>query len=559
MKKSTLIILILLFSFITKAQSKQKYSEDFKKFPQEKIFIHYNSNFLLTGETLYYKIYCLNKADNKNSKNSKIAYVELIDINNKKIIKQKINLKNGHGYSDFFINTDIKSGTYKLISYTQWMKNENSFFESNILIINPFSTKIKNINSTKKRIDTPLINKENTTTPLTITSLKPTYNKREKVSIKFDKKNSILGGKLSLSVKKKNNFKLQQQFNFSNKKKMNNDLLYLPELRGSLIEGYLVSKTQKDISNIKLSLSLKNSSELPFTAVTNKLGEFYFNIPNLNTNKIYIQVLDESRFDYEIKLKEKKEIQHKFNSFPSFHLNKEMIELIKNRSIYLQIENSYSDTKKDSLLNLNNKFYLLNYKKHIYKLDDYKRFNSIKETFIEVIDKASISKNKGKHKIIVTTNPNNTAKTLRNLNSLLIIDGHIIYDQDKFINFDSKKINSISIISDKYFYGNSMYKGIIIIETFDRNYFSETKGLQQFNILKTEPLKQYFFQTYDKPNKTKRVPDYRTQLYWNPDINFSSKEISFFTSDVKGDFEVEIKGFTKKGRKISIIKTFTVK
>ncbi len=50
----------------------------FKDIPQETIFIHFNSTLLLTGEYLYYKVYCLNTETNYLSDLSKMAYVELI-------------------------------------------------------------------------------------------------------------------------------------------------------------------------------------------------------------------------------------------------------------------------------------------------------------------------------------------------------------------------------------------------------------------------------------------------------------------------------------------------
>ena len=70
------------------------------------------------------------------------------------------------------------------------------------------------------------------------------------------------------------------------------------------------------------------------------------------------------------------------------------------------------------------------------------------------------------------------------------------------------------------------------------------------------PQKQYFFQRHKINNQ--RVPDYRTQLYWNPNLNLTKKQFSFYTSDVKGKFEIDIQGFTKNGKFISEKKTFDV-
>ena len=108
--------------------------------PQENIFVHQNATVLLTGEFLYYKIYCRNEQDQKLSNISKIAYIELVGTDKKPVFIHKIRLKSGLGEGDFFIPKSIPSGNYKLIAYTQWLRNfgESHFFQSNILILNPY-------------------------------------------------------------------------------------------------------------------------------------------------------------------------------------------------------------------------------------------------------------------------------------------------------------------------------------------------------------------------------------------------------------------------------------
>ena len=113
----------------------------YRDVPQEKLFVHINTSFLLTGEHLYYKAYCINTKTNKLSDLSKIAYVELISSDKTQIFKHKIKLESGHGQGDFFIPKSILSGNYKLIAYTQWMRNSGAkfFFQNDISIINPFN------------------------------------------------------------------------------------------------------------------------------------------------------------------------------------------------------------------------------------------------------------------------------------------------------------------------------------------------------------------------------------------------------------------------------------
>ena len=95
-----------------------------KEIPAEKIFVHYNSSLLFPGEYLYFKLYNLNSDTGNLSRNSKLAYVELIGQDESKIFKQKILLDNCRGQGDFFIPTNVPSGKYKLLAYIKLIRNQ---------------------------------------------------------------------------------------------------------------------------------------------------------------------------------------------------------------------------------------------------------------------------------------------------------------------------------------------------------------------------------------------------------------------------------------------------
>ncbi|WP_028889419.1 hypothetical protein [Tenacibaculum ovolyticum] len=555
--KNKIFSIITIFSCILIIAQEKKSSlfNNLNDLPKEKIFVHSNSNFLLTGETLYYKIYCLDQIKNSLSTYSKVAYIELINSDNKSIVKQKINLIKSSGYGDFFLNTTIKTGAYKLISYTQWMRNKQLFYEEDIFIVNPFSQKIRednNIHKTFKsfkKLDS--ISSKNS----------KTYSKREKVLLDLPLVIQKNVKNFSISIKKKEKLNLQRKNNYSSiltsfEKEHKSNYFYLPELRGSLIKGKIVSKNFKNnkVSNIRLSLSIKNDNSLPKTAITNKLGEFYFNIKNIRNSTIAIQILDDNFDDYHLNLGFNNSLEKKFVNFKEIYLNDTISKIIRDRSLNLQIENAYYSIKKDSIYGATRKKSIFDYNKIVYKLDEYKRFNSVKKTFIEIIKKVNISKKNNNYQIHVFGISDD--KNLSSLPSLLIIDGNIIYNHNDFMDFNPKRINTISIINNKYFYGSGIYQGIVIIDTYQRSYLPNQKQLKEFNILKPQPKKKYFFQKHKRENE--RIPDYRTQLYWNPNIDLSTKEITFYTSDVSGEFEIEIEGFTQKGKPISLRKTFFV-
>ncbi|HEY4936975.1 MAG TPA: hypothetical protein VII44_10360, partial [Puia sp.] len=59
-----------------------------------------------------------------------------------------------------------------------------------------------------------------------------------------------------------------------------------------------------------------------------------------------------------------------------------------------------------------------------------------------------------------------------------------------------------------------------------------------------------------------RMPDYRTLLYWSPQIKSGAngeKQLSFYTSDIPGKYALVVQGLTDSGVPGSQLIFFTVK
>ena len=540
MKNIYLLILILLS---IKCISQEKNTNTYT-LPQEKIYLHYNSNFLLSGEKLYYKIYNLTE-NNQPSKLSKIAYIEVINEKKNSVFKQKIQLEKGTGYGDIFFPSNLKTGTYKLISYTNWMRNNNSFYEDFIYIVNPFINKLK-----AKKTSTKNLN-------LLDNSTRKSYAKREKVTLKYPEQKgnySISVRKITNDIPSKTSIKtFSQKYDFE---KVNDNYNYIPELRGNLISGTIESFKNQNKHGKKIALS--TIEEDPFTKITttNKNGEFYFNLKNNNNSKLLLQILDKDRGAYTIKINNNP-FSYKDLKFDSkISLTDSLVKTINERTVYMQIENSYSVIKRDSIYFNKKKEFISSLKKKVYVLDDYKRFKTVKETTVEILNDVWLSKEKNNYTFHVR---DQNLKTNKELPTLLIVDGYIVFNHNDLIDFNTNKIKQISIAKEKYVYGGKLYQGIIEVKTFDKDYFQQSKNTLTVNILKPESLKKYFFQTYKSNNKRQnKIPDYRTQLFWNPNIKLNNQEISFYTSDVIGNYKIEIQGFDNKGTPVHIESYFSV-
>lgn len=146
---STVLILafLQLFTMATNAQDAfTVIPERFKQYnsnhQQEKLYVHTDKNFYLAGELLWFKIYNVDGARYQPVNLSKIAYVEILDRENKPVMQAKIALTKGKGNGSFYLPVSVNSGNYKLRAYTNWMKNFSAanYFEKPVTIVNTLKT-----------------------------------------------------------------------------------------------------------------------------------------------------------------------------------------------------------------------------------------------------------------------------------------------------------------------------------------------------------------------------------------------------------------------------------
>lgn len=588
MKKAHLLIVFLQVAIYTIAYGQTVNEKDanpitFNEIPKEFIYIHYNSGTLFSGETLYYKLYCLNLKKNNLSTLSKIAYVELVGAGNSFVFKHKIRLDSGEGQGDFFVPVEVPSGNYKLIGYTQWMQNDDptSFFEGEVTIINPYEKNRKP--STKKEGDSSYsgsVEKQSFITNSTSTisnkyiSLSVDVNihkQKEKVSLTLSASNTTEGyGSYSISVRKLDGFNVyplntaqNYRSTYSKDQNENDRLQFLPELRGELVSGKVVSKeTDEPLANAAIALSIPGKAYVLDIASTDNNGRFYFNLNgDYDGENAILQLLDDKR-DGVIGIKAHSSGNYTALNFAPFRIDSDMRSIIEQRSIHSQIENAYSEVRQDSIVPIAANYpFFYNKSFDMYDLDDYTRFPTVRETFIEVVQHASIrSLNE---KSVFNVLPNNPQ-----LSSfyppLVVVDGILVQDHNAIIDYGAKNIKRILIFREKYFYGSRGYQGALVFETLNGDFFQRMykRNTRIIELFKPQPKKEYFNQDYHSENslESSHIPDYRYQLLWRPNIELDipEKSIEFFTSEVTGKFEIRLEGFTDTGKPVSLIDSLVV-
>ena len=109
-------------------------------FPQEKIYLHTDKPYYITGEKIFFRAFLLNALSNKETSPSRYIYVELI--NPADSIVQRIKIRRDSTYLFYGaipLSEELPQGVYKIRAYTQYMYNqgESSFFANYVRISDP--------------------------------------------------------------------------------------------------------------------------------------------------------------------------------------------------------------------------------------------------------------------------------------------------------------------------------------------------------------------------------------------------------------------------------------
>lgn len=542
---------------------------------QERIYVHYNTSLLFPGEYFLYSVYNLKDRSGEASNFSKIAYVEMIGDEGETIFQQKVKLENGRGSADFFLPTSTPSGNYKIIAYTKWMKNlKNAFFEGDVVVINPYQSNQKKILQTAQdtvvsSVKDPEVGRKAVENNLLQIGLnKNSFSNRERVQIQFWGKGAdVLKGRYSLSVRKTGDLPVPQKvrpkdmITGANNKEISSEKVFLPELRGQLVSGKIFSDDgTTPVENLKVALSIPSSEGFVQISLTNKAGQFFFNLDrDLRDKDAILEIIDQPGSDLQILLDTNEGMNLENLDFPEYSITANMQEEILERSLHNQIENAYFSVKPDTLSPVKEEVVFPANLVETYRLDEYTRFKTVPDTFLEIIKSAWVKREGEGREFEVRGLLGHLPMRLK---PLVMVDGILLQDHNDLVYYDAGKIETIKIVRDKIYLGPEIFQGAILVQTIDGDFpeFYTAPAAEKVELVHPEVSKRYFQQVYSEDNKDSRIPDYRSQLLWKPSLKLTgdNNKVEFFTSDVDGRFEVVLEGFTERGQPVFVKSYFTV-
>jgi hypothetical protein len=102
---------------------KQKLQNYCAALPWEEIYIHSDRSEYIAGEDMWFTMYLFDRGSSKLSDYSTIACFELLNSDNRQVVKKRIRIDMGVGPAHITLPDTLSTGRYFVRAYTNWMKN----------------------------------------------------------------------------------------------------------------------------------------------------------------------------------------------------------------------------------------------------------------------------------------------------------------------------------------------------------------------------------------------------------------------------------------------------
>ncbi len=522
----------------------------------EKISLFTDRNFYLSGEEVWFVAYIFVNEAPFVPDFSQVLYVELSGSDQKAMVKKKFKISGGIAKGSFGIPEEALSGNYVLRAYTLFLKNSppETFFTTMLSVINPERPLPEN--SQSPTIATSQNDAENAIEIL-VNSSKTSYSPRELAELNLSAKTETPAdfAQLSVSVVKHGSFADTDKFftgiTANQKAESPENLLWLPEIRDVSLSGIIKNKkTNQPEANIRIYLSVLGEEPQFHITSSGENGEFVFSL-NRTTNirDVFICSDHDPEKDLELLINNDFAGNLPPTKETNLAIDTSYKKLIEEMLINQQAGKAFrqKDTARKEEFNENP---LIFGKPGIsVSLKDFIELPTLEDVFKELVTSVSVKSKKDKSYLQVLSAETNRMNNCR----FIFLDNVLVFDVDALLTIPPSKIERIEVINRTHYLGDFALDGIIMITTNTDNFagyaFPKESVFLEYQTI--TPATGFNAPDYSNPEqKSARLPDFRTLLYWNPDVEFRDGKttISFYTSDHCSAYDVIVRGFTAEGK-----------
>jgi hypothetical protein len=353
-----------------------------------------------------------------------------------------------------------------------------------------------------------------------------------------------------------------RRFNWEDVLKNNTgSFAYVPEFDGHIITGKITTaNTEAPVPKERVYLAIAGTKLQFYPVLSSPQGDLRFDVRNYyGPGEVILQTEDSTNhIDIYSPYSEKYTQKNR----EALILSPELERTIAEDNIGMQVQNAYySDrmTQFEVPLMDTTPFYGNSAKQYL--LDDYVRFTTTEEVLREYVPDVAVRKSDGHFKLYVF---NWETETHYKSGPLVLLDG-VPVSVDKIMGYDPLKMRKLQVLTDRYVSGEFTFDGVISFTTYHGDLTDlrlDTKALiMDYDGLQMK--REFYAPVYETAEqKASRLPDFRNQLYWSPDVQTDSHgkaNIHFFTSDLKGKYVAVLQGMDNDGNSGSYSFTFEVK
>lgn len=339
---------------------------------------------------------------------------------------------------------------------------------------------------------------------------------------------------------------------------------YPPELEGHIISGRMYNSLTGDgVENGQAYLSIPGQHGQFYTSSSHKGGKINFFTRNFYSgNEIIVQT--DARTDSLLQVAIYSPFSDEFSSWYPAQFNEQPSQKsLLERSIAMQVNNAFQARKLNKQkLTSQPSFSFYHQPDKVYKLDDYVRFTTMEEVLREYVTEISVSLRKKNYYLRVL---DNKVGQFSERAPLILLDGVPLFDDgNAIIKTDPIKIQRLELILTAYTYGKNSFSGIASFYSYKGDLagyqLPATALVLDYESLQTN--REFYSPMYEGDHTGfSRSPDYRTTLLWsgtNVTDARGQATMSFFTSEVKGKYVVDIQSITADGKLGTASTTFNV-
>jgi hypothetical protein len=337
---------------------------------------------------------------------------------------------------------------------------------------------------------------------------------------------------------------------------------FLPEYTGPIVTARVINIADNTPAPEKMVyLTINGTPQQLYVAKSDSAGKVIFNTQNFyGPHEVVVQtngqVDSTCRVDIQSPYAEPGTGMH----VGSFRMDSDLKTAIDESSLNIQVQNIFAASQtKQFYPAATDSTWFFGKPTRTYKLDDYTRFTTMEEVLREYVGYIAVAKHQGKFGIKIFNGD------LLLGNPLVLLDGIPVFDADKVFKWDPLKIKQLDVVHSNYVYGPTLFNGIMSFTTYKGEGASieidphavvvDYEGLQQ--------QRKFYSPAYDtEAHVNSTLPDFRTALYWNPNIitDASGKSsFTFYTSDKPGQYIGILEGITPTGKTGSGYFSFSVK